>query len=106
MKRRTNPAISRPARPASSSFPPSGLEDAFPGLDSMSDIEGCQILFSLYQLASDADSSMAYQCLAHFADCRGLQICESGRGFKGFSVFLLQRKDSGEIVASFSSEFR
>jgi len=109
MKRRTQTAPNRSARPSPKN-PTVGctpLGDLFPGLDSLSDIEGTQTFFQMFCLAPSAEKDLAYLYLSAFVESRGLQLIESGNGFKGFTVFYLQRKDGdGAVIASFSAEFR
>lgn len=101
MKRRTRPAASRPSCPAPVD---SGLESFFPGIDSLSDVEGFKLLFQVVALAPASESDLAHRFLAVFVEARSLSLIQSATGFGRFHVYHLFR--GGDSVASFSLEFR
>lgn len=101
MKRRTRPASARPPRPAPVR---SGLEDYFPGIDSMSDVDGFKLLFQVVCLAPACESDLAHRFLAVFTGARGLEVCQMSGTFRGCQSY--QVRKSGEVLFSFSSEVR
>jgi len=97
MKRRTCPAPSRPLR---SVRPSSGLEAYFPGIDSLSDVDGFKMLCQMCMLSSPEDADLAYRFANVFTESRGLELHQTGRGFRGYEVYLLLK--GSEVISSFS----
>jgi hypothetical protein len=98
MKRRTRPAGPRPDRPSSL---PSSMNRYFPGIDSMSDIDGFRALFTLVSLSSPESSDLAHRFLAHFVQSRGLELQLVPGGYRGFDSYRLLK--GGSVLASFSA---
>lgn len=97
MKRRTRPASPRPSRPST-------MERLLPGIDSMSDIEGCKMLIQLCCLAPPSERGLAYGFLGQFIAARGLEFRKTLDSYQGFDVMALSK--DGEDLASFSVESR